>query len=205
MMKEKRNIIKNVMFSFFNWLPCLSFCLSHSIIFSMPQEILENWNRSKVFELICHRRLFCFNESFSLSPFNFILKEGQLCFICYIENFVCGKFRMKRHQSSNFVFIFSQSNRNKNLLTRDSALQTVFSTMLLYCFFKSAHVLPAQKEISFFSRYAVLSKNNQIRNSCDTFQRNQTPGFPMLIFPTKNKYYFHYYFHGIIFLRFKKI
>ena len=107
--------------------------------------------------------------------------------------------------SSNFVFIFSQSNRNNNLLTRDSALQTVFSTMLLYCFFKSAHVLPAQKEISFFSRYAVLSKNNQIRNSCDTFQRNQTPGFPMLIFPTKNKYYFHSYFHGTIFLRFKKI
>ena len=62
-----------------------------------------------------------------------------------------------------------------------------------------------RKKSAFFSRYAVLSKNNQIRNSCDTFQRNQTPGFPMLIFPTKNKYYFHYYFHGTIFLRFKKI
>ena len=60
-----------------------------------------------------------------------------------------------------FYSFFSQPNRKK-LLTKDSAFRKVFSSMLLYCFIKSAHILLAQEEVSSLGDILFQSKNKQI-------------------------------------------
>ena len=53
-------------------------------------------------------------------------------FICYVKNFVCGEFRMKRyHYDFELCFYYQQTKSEKKNRTRNSTLQNTFSSMLL--------------------------------------------------------------------------
>lgn len=95
------------------------------------------------------------------------------------------------------TFVFSANQIGKKILTRNSTLRNLFSSALLYCSVKLAHVLSAQKKVSFFGDMLFQSKNSQITNLRDKyrFQRSQ-----ILVFP---KFGLFIYFQGKIFLRVK--
>ena len=98
------------------------------------------------------------------------------------KNFFCRKFQMKPYHIVfpflmtmvtimilSFVFIFSRISWKKKLQTRNSTLRNVFSSMLLYCSVKLAHVSCAQQKVSFFWDMLFQSKNKQKVNSRDNY------------------------------------
>lgn len=91
------------------------------------------------------------------------------------------------------------------MLTRNRTLRNDFSSILLYCSVKSAHVLSVQKQVSFFGDMLFWSNNEQMKDSCDKYTWEGSNVFLKLIFTIHNKSHFLYHLHGTIFLRFKKI
>ena len=112
------------------------------------------------------------------------------------------------HYDFEFCFHFQPIKSEKNVLNRNSTLQNVFSSMLLYCFLTSAK--SAFFKMSCRSKVKISKYRTPVRNirfrmivSKYTFQNDQIPVFPGLIFVINNKYHFLCYFHDRIFLRFK--
>ena len=91
-------------------------------------------------------------------------KIDLLHFICYVKISsaeVLDETLPLRFRDS---FSLSVNQIGKKLLTRNGTLRKVFSSVMMYFFVKSVHVLSAQKEVSFFRDVLFRSKNNQITN-----------------------------------------
>ena len=142
------------------------------------------------------------------------MKEGAVNKIASYTSLhlLCQKFRLVEnfwtksyHYDFEISFYFQPIEPEKNLLSRNSTSRNVFSFMLLYCSVKSAYVLSAQKDVSFFQDILFQSKNKTQQTPMTNMRFREyntkytVPVFPKLFFVRNNKLHFLYYLHGRIF------